>query len=75
MPDWTTDVNLVTKMFALKNFLNEMFPKKVYNNIAAKYAVIKKNIYTNDWLYSILNEARNQTDHDMYKAYFNLKYE
>ena len=63
MPDWKTNVALVKKMFILRNFMNDMFPAKVYANIGQKFSVINKNIYTNDFYYGIMNEARSQEDY------------
>ena len=66
MPDWKTNVNLVNKMFIVRNYLNEMFPKKTCENIGKKFNEVNRNIYTNDFFYRIMNEARSQSDYEMY---------
>ena len=73
MPDTKTNVHLVTQLFILRNYLEEMFPSNIHPNIGSRFRYINKNIFTNDYLSGIMNQATCRFDHQMYKVYFNIK--
>ena len=44
-------------MFIMRNYLNDMFPADTANeNIGEKWENIDNNIFTNDFLYGIMND-------------------
>ena len=57
--DHKVQCNLITKLFALKNSLNEMFPHNKYRNIGEKVEEIDRNVYVNDFYYQIFETGKN----------------
>ena len=75
LPDYKTNAHLITKMFEVRNFLNEMFPDGVHPTIGSKFRYVNKNIFQNDFLLGIMNETTCQLSHKMFMTYFNVNTE
>ena len=63
MGDGKTNVILVTGMFVVRNYLNEMLPPGIHPNIGSKFRYVNKNIFKNEYLISIMEGAEEQCDY------------
>ena len=52
------NTKLVTELFKMRNDLNKMLPPQSNNeNIGEKFDSVDCNVFTNEYLYSIMNDA------------------
>ena len=63
MGDDATNVALVTGMFVVRNYLNDMLPPGIHPNIGSKFRYVNKNIFKNEYLVSIMENAEEQCDY------------
>ena len=59
----SVNVSLISKLTPFREMLGKMFSKAKYeDNMALKYENVGKNIFVNEFLYSVLAEIPSQVD-------------